>query len=94
VSPHPGGARRALLRTAARAARLQHPATFIWCCLEEGLGPSETVAAYAEAFATAPAEAQRQVADMLHRWQGLGYVSGVEIEGASEIDLTTALGRL
>jgi len=70
------------------------PATFIWCCLEEGLGPSETVAAYAEAFATAPAEAQRQVADMLHRWQGLGYVSGVEIEGASEIDLTTALGRL
>jgi len=69
-------------------------ATFIWCCLEEGLGPSETVAAYAETFATAPAEAQRQVADVLHRWQGLGYVSGVEIEGASAIDLTTALGRL
>jgi len=70
------------------------PATFIWCCLEEGLGPSEAVAAYAETFGIDPAEAQRQVADMLHRWQGLGHVSGVEMEGASEIDLTTALGRL
>ncbi len=56
------------------------PATFIWCCLEEGLGASEAVAAYAETFGVDPADAHRQIADLLHRWQGLGYVSGVDVD--------------
>jgi hypothetical protein len=70
------------------------PATFVWCCLEEGLEPSGIASAYASAFGVHPDEAGRHVAAVLHQWQGLGYLSGFEGSGAPEIELTTALGRL
>ena len=70
------------------------PATFIWCCLEEGLNPSEITAAYESTFAVGSVEAQAHVGDMLSQWQGLGYISALDPSRAPRIDLITALGRL
>ena len=69
-------------------------ATYIWCCLEEGLGADEIAGAYASVFEVSHARAERCVGEMLHRWQGLGYFSGVTVPAPAEIDFTTALGRL
>jgi len=70
------------------------PATFIWCCLEEGLALQEITVAYASAFRMPQREAEKLVTDTLNQWQGLGYITGLDIPAGSEIDLTTALGRL
>ena len=70
------------------------PATYIWSCLEEGLSPAEIVTAYQGRFGVGTKEAGKHVADILHRWQGQGYIDGVEIPHISQINLTTALGRL
>jgi len=69
-------------------------ATYLWCCLEEGLDAAEIAAAYASAFGVSRSRAESCVAEMLHRWQGLGYVSGVSVPFPVEVDFTTALGRL
>jgi len=70
------------------------PATFVWCCLEEGHGPDEIVPAYAEAFAVDAADANGHVLSALRRWEGLGYISGFAAPGGPETDLTMALGWL
>ncbi len=69
-------------------------ATFIWCCIEDGLTPREIVAAYSRAFSIGATKAERHVVDLLCQWQGLGYIACDEILEGSPIDLTTALGRL
>ncbi len=69
-------------------------ATFIWCGLEEAHSPGEIARSFADAFGVANSEAQRIVADLIHYWQGLGFVSGFEHPSPPEIDFTTALGRL
>lgn len=69
-------------------------ATYLWCCLEEGLDAGEIATSYASAFEVSQAQSEGCVAEMLHRWQGLGYVSGVSVPSPVEIDFTTALGRL
>jgi len=69
-------------------------ATFVWCCLEDGMAPADIVEAYATTFAMARDRAQETVHDLLHRWHGLGYLLGAPPEPAPEIDFTTALGRL
>lgn len=73
---------------------LNAPATFVWCRVEDGAEAETIVREYTETFGVAAAEARRIVADLLYRWQGLGLVSGVDIAGASPVDLVTALGRL
>src|SRR5215470_17773548 len=70
------------------------PATFVWCCLEEGYEPAEIVSAYAKAFAIDRGEAEGHVLGALRRWDGLGYISGFAAPGVPDIDLTTALGWL
>ena len=69
-------------------------ATFIWCCVEEGLSADQIAAAYARHFEVLPAEAQRQVADVLAQWQGLGYIDGYAIPAGSEQPLLQAVARL
>lgn len=70
------------------------PATYAWCCLEENWNIDEITAGYAEAFGVSAEEASRYIADLLHRWQVLGYLAGVDVPAPGEIDFTTALGRL
>jgi hypothetical protein len=74
--------------------RFNSAAAYLWCCIEEKLAPDEMVVAYARAFGVDADEAERQVAESLHRWQGLGYLSGVDMPNPTPIPLTTALGRL
>lgn len=69
-------------------------ATFLWCCVEEGLRADETVELYADRFGVAQADARRQLADLLNGWWSLGYIDPPGIEPATDIPLTTALGRL
>jgi hypothetical protein len=69
-------------------------ATVIWCALEEAHSPGEIVTTFADAFGVARTEAQRIVTDLIHHWQGLGFVSGFEHSSPPEIDFTRALGRL
>lgn len=69
-------------------------ATFLWCCIEEGLSASETAAAYSDAFGLPVPQAQAHVADLLNQWWGLGYIEDPGIAPASEIPFTTALARL
>ncbi len=73
---------------------LNGPAMFVWCCLESALDLPSAVAAYARTFSLTPSEAERVMADVLCRWQGLGLVADVRLRAASPVDLTTALGRL
>jgi len=70
------------------------PATFVWCCLEEGNGPREIAAAYATAFAIDPGEAEHHVFGILREWEGLGHISGFAEAGEPDADLTMALGWL
>src|SRR5262249_53339659 len=69
-------------------------ATFIWCCLEEGLDFDHIAAAYAAAFDVPVGEAQGRTADILHQWWALSYLSEVDAPPPSPIGLVTALGRL
>ena len=70
------------------------PATFIWCCLEEGLDFVHIAAAYAAAFDIPVREAEGRTADILHQWWALSYLSEVDAPPPSPIGLVTALGRL
>jgi hypothetical protein len=70
------------------------PATFVWCCLEEGYEPVEMVSAYARAFAIELGEAEGHVLGALRRWDGFGYISGFAAPAGPDTDLTTALGWL
>ena len=45
-------------------------ATFIWCCLAEGRDERETVRGFEASFGASRGEAERHVAQALHRWQG------------------------
>ena len=81
----------------AAGQELQHfnaPAAYVWCCLEEGFSTDEIVSGYAEAFGVTRATAGITVTDLLHRWQGLGYIDGLNSPAAHEIEFTTALARL
>jgi Coenzyme PQQ synthesis protein D (PqqD) len=73
---------------------LNTSATFIWCCVEDGLNAAQIAAAYAGGFEVAFAEAERHVADALAQWQGLGYVDGDVVSAGSEQPLLHALARL
>ncbi len=70
------------------------PATFVWCAVEEGYPAGQIVSAYASAFEMAPAEAERHVAELLHRWRGLGWLANAGDLAPPRIHLNTALGRL
>ncbi len=70
------------------------PATFVWCGLEEGYGPTEVVSAYAMAFGIGTDEAEGHVFGLLRQWEGLGYVAGVAGSSGPETHLTTALAWL
>jgi hypothetical protein len=69
-------------------------ATFLWCCVEEAFSADETVELYCDRFAAPRADAERQIADLLNGWWSLGYIDPPGIEPATDISLTTALGRL
>jgi hypothetical protein len=69
-------------------------ATFVWCCVEDGLTQSEISARFVETFGHSSPDADEAIATLLHRWQGLGYISGVQGANPLEIDLTTALGSM
>jgi Coenzyme PQQ synthesis protein D (PqqD) len=70
------------------------PATFVWCCLEEGQDCGRIVAAYAAAFDIPVADAERAVADLLHQWWALGYLAQVDAPPPSPVGFVAALGRL
>ena len=46
-------------------------ATFIWCCLEEGMPPSAIADSMAERFGMAPAAARAAIAQALRQWHAL-----------------------
>ena len=69
-------------------------ATFLWCCVEEGFSVEETVDLYCDRFGVSLPEAKVRIADLLNSWWGLGYIGHPGIAPATEISLTTALGRL
>ncbi|MBZ5611027.1 MAG: PqqD family peptide modification chaperone [Acidobacteriia bacterium] len=73
---------------------LNTPATYVWCCLEEGMTPGEMGAAFSASFDVPRDQALRTIGDLLSRWQAFGYLRGVPDMARSEIDWTTALGRL
>lgn len=61
-------ARQALFRLDARSS-------YVWCCLEEGLGPDEIVQAFTEDLGMEPAEARAQVEGILDRLARLGVLA-------------------
>jgi hypothetical protein len=70
------------------------PAAYVWCCLEEGLAPYEIIAGYVAAFGVDETESSKIVYGLLHRWQGMGYIDGIDVPPPAAIDFTTALARL
>jgi hypothetical protein len=70
------------------------PATYVWCCLEEGMSPREISDAFSSTFDIPIEQAAQTTYDLLSRWQAFGYVHGVPGIVHAEIDWTTALGRL
>jgi len=73
---------------------LNTPAAYIWCCLEEGLTPGQISAAFSASFDVPLEQAAQTIGDLLSRWRAFGYIRGVPDMARSEIDWTTALGRL
>jgi hypothetical protein len=71
-------------------------ATFLWCCLDQGLEFGEIVSAYAETFNVPNVEARRHVTDTLSQWDALGYIAWERPPAlaVTPVDLVTALGRL
>ncbi len=69
-------------------------ATYIWCCLAEGIDTPEIIEAFAGTFHTSREEAHNTVTRVLRQWDALGYLVGVDLPCPEKIDLTTALGRL
>lgn len=50
-------------------------ASFVWCCLEEGLEPGSIAGRYAATFGTSAQEAQRAVVALLDHWREQGYIA-------------------
>jgi hypothetical protein len=73
---------------------LNTPAAYIWCCLEEGMPPSQISAAFSSGFGVPLDQAVQSTGDLLSRWQASGHIKGVSETAHSEIDWTTALARL
>jgi coenzyme PQQ synthesis protein D (PqqD) len=73
---------------------LNTPATYVWCCLEEGMTPHQISAAFSSSFDVPIGQAVQATGDLLARWQSSGYIRGVPDTAHSEIDWTTALARL
>jgi len=73
---------------------LNTPAAYIWCCLEEGMPPSQISAAFSSGFGVPLDQAVQTTGDLLSRWQASGFIKGVSETAHSEIDWTTALARL
>ena len=69
-------------------------ATFIWCCITEGMLPADMTHAYRGAFKVSFDEARAHVAGMLSRWWGLGYIEGAAVPDGVGVSFTTILGRL
>jgi hypothetical protein len=53
-------------------------ASFVWCCLEEGLSPGAIAGRYAAAFDVSAQQAQREVAALLDDWREQGYVASAD----------------
>jgi hypothetical protein len=73
---------------------LNTPATYVWCCLEEGMTPHQISAAFSASFDVPLHQAVQVTGDLLSRWQSFGYIQGIPDIAHSEIDWTTALARL
>jgi hypothetical protein len=73
---------------------LNTAATYVWCCLEEGMTPSQIGAAFSSSFDVPIKQAVQATGDLLARWQASGYIRGVPDAAPSEIDWTSALARL
>jgi hypothetical protein len=69
-------------------------ATFLWCCIEEGLAADGIAKAWRDACGVDAEDASAQVANLLNQWWSLGYIEDPEIPPVSEIPLVTAVGRL
>jgi hypothetical protein len=52
------------------------PATFVWCCLEEGMDRRAIRTLYADRFGLEPGEASREVAGLLRRFERRGWIEG------------------
>ena len=59
------------------------PATFVWCCLEEGMDRSAILALYADRFGLEPAAASREVDSLLRRFERRGWVEGRGVRHAA-----------
>jgi len=73
---------------------LNTAATYLWCCLEEGMIPDQIGAAFSSSFDVPIDQAVQTTGDLLARWQAAGYIRGVPDTAYSEIDWTKALARL
>lgn len=69
-------------------------ATFLWCCVEEGLSANAIAEAYRDAFCLTVGDARAQVANLLNQWWGLGYIENPKIQPEADIPLAVAIGRL
>ncbi len=59
-------------------------ATFIWCCLEEGMTPSAIADSMAERFDMAPAAARAAISQALRQWHALKLVGPASSNGEVE----------
>lgn len=62
--------------SAQKLFALNTSATFIWCCLEEGHGSSETAGKLQETFGISGQDAQGYVSASLADWRDLGFLAG------------------
>jgi hypothetical protein len=70
------------------------PATFIWCCLEDGFSAGDIADLYSETFGVDLSAAEAYVTKTLNQWCGFGYLEGTLEADGPAISLTTALGRM
>jgi hypothetical protein len=73
---------------------LNTAATYVWCCLEEGMTPNQISASFSSSFEVPIEQAKEATGDLLSRWQASGYISGIPYRVRSELDWPTALSRL
>lgn len=77
VSLHFLGSGGVLFDAAARKLYAANTtATFIWCCLEEGLAPAGVAARLRRTFGLSVAAADEAVAAALGAWRGIGLLGG------------------
>jgi hypothetical protein len=50
-------------------------ATFVWCCIDEGMDARDVASRVAATFAVPPADASRQVCEIIDKWRRLGLVA-------------------